>query len=103
MEWKSIKIIRDLKHECKHKARCIMHVNVYVSTDNYIYLLYALQIMPLENEMKTPKAFGGTIGVLNIAMSVIVTLYVGMGLLGYLAYGALAKGSITLNIGDEEV
>ncbi|KAI4470928.1 amino acid transporter [Holotrichia oblita] len=70
-------------------------------------VLFALEaigvIMPLENEMKTPKAFGGNIGVLNIAMSVIVTLYVGMGLLGYLAYGDKAKGSITLNIGDDEV
>ncbi|GJQ79448.1 hypothetical protein Trydic_g16306 [Trypoxylus dichotomus] len=70
-------------------------------------VLFALEaigvIMPLENEMKTPKAFGGTIGVLNIAMSIIVTLYVGMGLLGYLTYGSDAKGSITLNIGEEEV
>lgn len=59
--------------------------------------------MPLENEMKTPKSFGGNIGVLNIAMSSIITLYVGMGLLGYLTYGSEAKGSITLNIGEDEM
>lgn len=48
--------------------------------------------------MKTPKAFTGTTGVLNKSMSLIVILYVGMGLFGYLNYGEDAKGSITLNL-----
>lgn len=55
-------------------------------------------MLPLENEMKTPKAFGGTFGVLNKAMVVIVFLYVGMGLFGYLKYGDEIEGSITLNL-----
>ncbi|KAK6628809.1 hypothetical protein RUM43_002625 [Polyplax serrata] len=55
-------------------------------------------IMPLENEMKSPKSFGGPVGVLNVAMALIIALYVGMGFFGYLRYGADAKGSITLNI-----
>lgn len=59
--------------------------------------------MPLENEMKTPKSFGGSCGVLNFGMFVIIVLYVGMGLLGYLAYGDKAEGSITLNIPKEEM
>lgn len=54
--------------------------------------------MPLENEMKSPKSFGGPVGVLNVAMALIIALYVGMGFFGYLRYGADAKGSITLNI-----
>lgn len=58
--------------------------------------------MPLENEMKTPKSFGGTFGVLNTAMALIIVLYVGMGFLGYLAYGEDSKGSITLNLPLEE-
>lgn len=53
--------------------------------------------------MKTPKSFGGKCGVLNIAMVGIITLYVGMGLLGYLTYGAAAEGSITLNIPKDEM
>lgn len=56
--------------------------------------------MPLENEMKTPRSFGGTFGVLNIGMVSIITLYIGMGLLGYLAYGSESLGSVTFNIGD---
>lgn len=48
--------------------------------------------------MKTPKAFGKPCGVLNISMIIIVLLYVGMGLFGYLNYGDEVKGSITLNL-----
>lgn len=57
--------------------------------------------MPLENEMKTPKSFGGTFGVLNIGMVSIIALYIGMGLLGFLAYGSTVGGSISYTIGDE--
>ncbi|XP_049885092.1 proton-coupled amino acid transporter-like protein CG1139 [Pectinophora gossypiella] len=65
-------------------------------------VLFALEaigvILPLENEMKTPKDFVGKFGVLNRAMISIIILYVGMGLFGYLQYGNDAKGSITLNL-----
>lgn len=70
-------------------------------------VLFALEaigvILPLENEMKTPKRFGGNFGVLNKAMILIVTLYIGMGFFGYLNYGADSKGSITLNLPQEEI
>lgn len=57
-----------------------------------------LQILPLENEMKTPKSFVGKFGVLNQAMISIIIMYIGMGLFGYLQYGDEAAGSITLNL-----
>uniref|UniRef100_A0A2M3YXZ0 Putative amino acid transporter n=1 Tax=Anopheles braziliensis TaxID=58242 RepID=A0A2M3YXZ0_9DIPT len=70
-------------------------------------VLFALEaigvILPLENEMKKPKKFGGNFGVLNKAMILIVTLYVGMGFFGYLNYGHVTKGSITLNLPEEEI
>lgn len=70
-------------------------------------VLFALEaigvIMPLENEMRTPKAFGGGFGVLNRSMILIIFLYVGMGLFGYLKYGANIKGSITLNLPQNEL
>ncbi|XP_055632906.1 uncharacterized protein LOC129773330 [Toxorhynchites rutilus septentrionalis] len=70
-------------------------------------VLFALEaigvILPLENEMKTPKKFGGNFGVLNKAMVLIVTLYIGMGFFGYLNYGPDAKGSITLNLPEDEI
>ncbi|XP_031630763.1 proton-coupled amino acid transporter-like protein CG1139 [Contarinia nasturtii] len=55
-------------------------------------------IMPLENEMKTPKSFVGVTGVLNRAFFIIVIMYVGMGVFGYLKYGAGIEDSITLNL-----
>lgn len=51
--------------------------------------------------MKTPKSFGGSFGVLNRAMILIVLLYVGMGLFGYMNYGPSVMGSITLNLPNE--
>lgn len=55
-------------------------------------------IMPLENEMRKPKEFVGPTGVLNRAFLVILFLYIGMGLFGYLKYGNDIRDSITLNL-----
>ncbi|XP_049818918.1 proton-coupled amino acid transporter-like protein CG1139 [Aethina tumida] len=67
-------------------------------------VLFALEvvgvIMPIKNEMKTPKYFGGWCGVLNISMSTVVTIFILLGFFGYLAYGDRTLGSITLNIGQ---
>lgn len=59
--------------------------------------------MPLENEMKTPKSFGGNFGVLNKSMIITIILYAGMGLFGYLKYGNKTAGSITLNLPKDEL
>lgn len=70
-------------------------------------VLFALEaigvILPLENEMKSPHKFGGSCGVLNVSMILIVFLYVGMGLFGYLNYGSSVLGSITLNLPEHEM
>jgi len=42
-------------------------------------------------------------GVLNIAMGSIVTLYTALGFFGYIRYGKEIKGSITLNLPEEEI
>ncbi|XP_006609786.1 proton-coupled amino acid transporter-like protein CG1139 [Apis dorsata] len=67
-------------------------------------VLFALEaigvIMPLENEMKKPKVFMKTFGVLNIGMGVIVALYTGMGFFGYIRYGGAIEGSITFSLGE---
>lgn len=61
------------------------------------FLLYS-KIMPLENEMRTPRSYVGLTGVLSRAFIIIVFLYIGMGLFGYLKYGAEIRESITLNL-----
>ncbi|CAG9856128.1 unnamed protein product [Phyllotreta striolata] len=68
-------------------------------------VLFALEaigvIMPLENEMKTPQHFGGSCGVLNIGMIIIVTLYTAMGFFGYIAFGKDVGGSVSYTIGND--
>ncbi|KAG5307196.1 PREDICTED: proton-coupled amino acid transporter 1-like [Acromyrmex echinatior] len=68
--------------------------------------LFALEavgvIIALENNMKTPQNFGGYCGVLNIGMTVIVILYIAIGLFGYIKYGSDAKGSVTFNLPSDE-
>jgi proton-coupled amino acid transporter len=59
---------------------------------------FLMQVMPLENNMKTPSHFIGCPGVLNIGMAIVVLLYTGVGFFGFLHYGDDTKGSITLNL-----
>ncbi|XP_008216697.1 proton-coupled amino acid transporter-like protein pathetic [Nasonia vitripennis] len=55
-------------------------------------------VMPIENSMANPNHFIGCPGVLNISMTVVISLYTMMGVFGYLSFGDDAKGSITLNL-----
>jgi len=54
-------------------------------------------VLPLENEMKRPEDFSW---VLNMGMAVITSMFVAMGLVGYLAIGENITGSIALNLPD---
>lgn len=58
--------------------------------------------MPLENNMKTPTHFIGCPGVLNIGMFFVIALYSTVGFFGYLRYQDITKGSITLNLPQED-
>ncbi|KAK9508556.1 hypothetical protein O3M35_006090 [Rhynocoris fuscipes] len=58
-------------------------------------------MLPIENSMKSPKHFLGCPGVLTIAMSIVVTLFMLIGCIGYLKFGDDALGSITLNLPDD--
>lgn len=55
-------------------------------------------MMPLENNMKTPKHFLGFCGVLNRGMSVVSMIYILIGFIGYLKYGEKTKPNITANL-----
>ncbi|XP_075972272.1 proton-coupled amino acid transporter-like protein pathetic [Anticarsia gemmatalis] len=59
-------------------------------------------VMPVENSMKKPQHFLGFPSVLMAAMTVIVFLYSTLGLFGYLRYGDVLEGSITLNLPTDE-
>ncbi|XP_044734179.1 proton-coupled amino acid transporter-like protein pathetic isoform X2 [Chrysoperla carnea] len=65
-------------------------------------VIFALEgigvVLPLENNMKTPNHFIGCPGVLNFGMFIVVLLYSATGFFGYLKYGDLTQGSITINL-----
>uniref|UniRef100_A0A8D8QK37 Proton-coupled amino acid transporter 4 n=1 Tax=Cacopsylla melanoneura TaxID=428564 RepID=A0A8D8QK37_9HEMI len=69
-------------------------------------VLFAMEaigvIMPLENEMKKPKKFSSTLGVLNSSMIPITIMYALVGFFGYIKYGEGTRGSITLNLPNDE-
>ncbi|PBC30418.1 Proton-coupled amino acid transporter [Apis cerana cerana] len=70
-------------------------------------VLFAIEgigvVMPVENSMKNPHHFLGCPSVLNITMTIVVSLYTVLGVFGYLKYVEDIKGSITLNIPTEDI
>lgn len=61
------------------------------------------QVIALENNMKTPKSFGGYFGILNKGMASITVMYIAVGFFGFIKYGSKAKGSVTLNLPQAEM
>ncbi|XP_049809310.1 proton-coupled amino acid transporter-like protein CG1139 [Schistocerca nitens] len=63
--------------------------------------IYAM--MPVENSMKNPHHFLGCSGVLNTAMSNVVSLYIVTGFCSYMKYGEATEGNVTLNLSSDEL
>ncbi|KAH8402880.1 hypothetical protein KR222_008485, partial [Zaprionus bogoriensis] len=70
-------------------------------------VLFALEavgvILAIEENMSTPRAFVQPCGIMNWGMTIVLCLYVFLGFFGYWRYGDEAKGSVTLNIPQDEV
>lgn len=60
-------------------------------------------VLPIENEMAEPQKFLSCPGVLNISMAIIVILYGTIGFFGYVHFGDIVKGSVTLNLPPGDV
>lgn len=73
----------------------------------FAFVIFAFEgvgvVLPLENNMKTPDAFGGYTGVLTTGMTIVTALYTAVGFYGYLKYGNDVEASITLNLGSNPV
>ncbi|XP_044257520.1 proton-coupled amino acid transporter-like protein CG1139 [Tribolium madens] len=59
-------------------------------------------IVPLRMEMRHPESFSTAFGVLNVAMVVVVALYLLVGIFAYWMWGDDVKGSAFLNLPQEE-
>ncbi|TMW51461.1 hypothetical protein DOY81_003432, partial [Sarcophaga bullata] len=70
-------------------------------------VLFALEavgvILAIEENMATPKAYLKPFGIMNMGMTIVLSLYIILGFFGYWKYGDESLGSITLNIPQEEV
>ncbi|XP_072376599.1 proton-coupled amino acid transporter-like protein acs isoform X2 [Diabrotica undecimpunctata] len=60
-------------------------------------------VIPVQRSMRVPDDFDKTFGVLNLAMAICICWYASIGFLGYLKFGDDIKGSITLNMPQEQV
>ncbi|XP_018054087.1 PREDICTED: proton-coupled amino acid transporter-like protein pathetic [Atta colombica] len=60
-------------------------------------------VMPVANNMKYPHHFLGCPSVLNITMTIVVSLYAMMGVFGFLAFGEDVQPSITLSLPTNEI
>lgn len=90
-------------NNCDTINRAFSKLEFFLKENNHVKDTFPLQIIALENNMKTPQYFGGYCGVLNIGMTVIVALYILIGFFGYIKYGSSASGSVTFNLPADEV
>ena len=60
-------------------------------------------MLPLQSEMKIPEQFTKRFGVLNVGMTIVASLLIVMGFLGYLKYGDEVQGSLTLNLPQKDM
>lgn len=55
-------------------------------------------VLPLENSMKKPETFPG---ILNVGMCSVISLYLVIGLVGYLRFGEQVADALTLNLPNQ--
>jgi len=85
------------------------HFNASINTIPQFFsiVIFAMEaigvVMPLENNMKSPRHFLGLGGVLNQGMAGVTLIYILLGFLGYVKYGEDTEGSITLNLPTHEI
>lgn len=53
--------------------------------------------------MKKPSNFAKGWGVLNVGMVFVTAIFVSFGFIGYLKYGDDTKGSLTLNLPEDQM
>lgn len=54
-----------------------------------------MQVLPLENKMKSPKYAKH---ILSLGMTIVIFIFIEFGTLGYVVYGKNIESSISLNL-----
>lgn len=91
-------MLHDLPHTSTRKGfSSWAQLPLYFGTAIYAFEGIGV-VLPLENNMRNPQAFGGLTGVLNTGMVMVACLYTAVGFFGYLQYGEDVQASITLNL-----
>lgn len=89
------------------KERALTYSEINAIPTSVAITIYAIEaigvVMPLENQMKTPPHFIGVFGVLSQGMTLITTVYVIIGFLGYWHFGDDTYRNITLNLPVDEM
>ena len=67
------------------------------AVDGHIYILphACIQVLPLENKMKSPRYAKC---IIMLGMGAVMILFIEFGTLGYVVYGKNIKSSISLNL-----
>jgi len=96
-------LVQDLPYTWERKAfSSWQQLPLYFGTAIYTFEGIGV-ILPLENQMKTPKDMKGWNGVLNTGMVIVSCLLIAVGFFGYLKFGDAVAGSITLNLPVDEL
>ncbi|XP_068958669.1 proton-coupled amino acid transporter 1-like isoform X2 [Petaurus breviceps papuanus] len=72
-----------------------MLANISMMVSLIMIYQYIVQVLPLENKMKEPQHFPV---ILYGGMVIVTLVYISLGSLGYLQFGAAIQASITLNL-----
>ncbi|KAJ8737275.1 hypothetical protein PYW07_000546 [Mythimna separata] len=84
-----------------------VHTREYIASWQQLPLyfgtaIYAFEgiglVLPLKNEMRRPEKFQKPLGVLNLGMVIVGSIFITVGFLGYLKWGDNVLGSLTLNL-----
>lgn len=80
----------------------IMRLPYFFGTAIFAFEGIAL-VLPLQNAMEDPKDFARPLGVLNVGMCLVSSIYVLVGTIGYWQYGEITEASLTLNLPTEQM
>ena len=74
---------------------------LFFGTAIYIFEGISL-VLPLKNAMEKPENFSRKLGVLNVGMFILATLFVCLGVAGYWKFGENVLSSLTLNLPNDQ-